>query len=96
LQQDNFEDLELPFSEEEVWTTIKELPSDKAARPDGYTGPFYKTCWPKINNGVMSALMAVKLGDFRHLRLLSSAYISLEGKKRGKRWTWFDCVALMQ
>jgi hypothetical protein len=37
-------DLELPFTEEEVWT-IKQLPSDKAPGPDGYTGCFYKVCW---------------------------------------------------
>jgi hypothetical protein len=34
-------DLELPFTEEEVWSTIKQMPSDKAPGPDGYTGRFY-------------------------------------------------------
>jgi hypothetical protein len=36
--------LEAPFSEEEVWDTVKHLPSDKAPGPDGFTGRFYKTC----------------------------------------------------
>jgi len=35
-------DLELPFTEEEVWNTIKQLPLDKAPGPDGFTGRFYK------------------------------------------------------
>jgi len=35
-------DLELPFTEEEVWKTIKQLPPDKAPGLDGFTGRFYK------------------------------------------------------
>jgi hypothetical protein len=44
LPRFDLEALESPFSEE-VWNTIKELPSDKAPGPDGFTGRFYKTCW---------------------------------------------------
>jgi len=52
-------DLERPFSEEEVWNTIKILPSDKAPGPDGFTGRFYKACWPIIKEDIMSAVSAV-------------------------------------
>jgi hypothetical protein len=38
----NLHDLDQNFSEEEVWNTIKALPSYKAPGPDGYTGRFYK------------------------------------------------------
>jgi hypothetical protein len=51
--------LDAPFSEEEVWETIKHLPSDKASRPDGFTGRFYKTCWPIIKTDVMAAISCV-------------------------------------
>jgi len=34
-------DLEQPFTEEEIWATIKQLPSDKAPGPAGFTGRFY-------------------------------------------------------
>jgi hypothetical protein len=37
-------DLDLPITDEEVWSTITSLPSDRAPGPDGYTGRFYKTC----------------------------------------------------
>lgn len=36
----NLEDLDVPFTEAEVWNTIKQLPSDKAPGPDGFTGLF--------------------------------------------------------
>lgn len=37
------ENLEVVFSEEEVWGVVKELPNEKASGPDGFTGLFYKT-----------------------------------------------------
>lgn len=51
--------LDAPFSEEEVWNTIKLLPSDKAPEPDGFTGRFYKSCWTVIKGDVMAALHAI-------------------------------------
>jgi hypothetical protein len=38
-------ELDAPITEHEVWETIRSLPADKAPRPDGYTGRFYKACW---------------------------------------------------
>jgi hypothetical protein len=49
----NLSDLDLPFTEEEVWSTIKQMPSDKAPDLDSYTGHFYKTCWPIIKDDIM-------------------------------------------
>jgi hypothetical protein len=34
------------FTEEEVHEAVKALPSDKAPGPDGFTGLFFKVCWP--------------------------------------------------
>ena len=62
LSQIDLADLELPFSEDEVWNTIKHLPPDKAPGPDGYTGCFYKICWPVIKSDLMAAISAVQLG----------------------------------
>ena len=51
LQQHDLQALELLITEEEILNTIKQLPSDKAPGPDGFTGQFYKSCWPIINKG---------------------------------------------
>jgi len=74
-------DLDNPFSEEEVWKTIGSLPPNKAPGPDGFTGKFYKVCWPTIKTDIMAAISAVwsrKLGNFE---LLNSAFITLLPKK---------------
>jgi hypothetical protein len=77
----NVEALDMPFTEEEVWNTIKQLPFDKAPGPDGFTGRFYKSCWSVIKNDVMSALHSVWGKKFRNLWMLNSAYITLIPKR---------------
>jgi len=44
IQEHELSLLDVPFSEEEVWATIKDMPMDKAPGPDGFTGRFYKSC----------------------------------------------------
>ena len=77
----NLDTLDLPFSEEEVWNTIKEMPSDKAPGPDGFTGRFYKCCWSVIKNDVLAAVHFLWTGNFRNFQKLNSAYIALIPKK---------------
>src|SRR6185503_3991030 len=74
-------DLEAPFSEEEVWKTVRSLPSDKAPGPDGFTGRFYKVCWPIIKGDLMAAIHSVWGKNFRNLWMLNSAYITLLPKR---------------
>jgi hypothetical protein len=69
--------LEAPFSEEEVWDTIKRLPSDKVSGPDSFTRRFYKTCWPIIKNDIMAAISCVWARKFRNMRAFNSAFITL-------------------
>jgi hypothetical protein len=65
------------FTEEEVWATIKALPSDKAPGPDGYTGRFYKVAWEVIKSDLMAAVSRLMQGDVSRLFLLNSAYVTL-------------------
>jgi len=77
----NLEALDIPFDENEVWQTIKDLLSDKAPGPDGFTGRFYKACWPIIKEDIMAALHTIWGRNCRNLWLLNSAYITLLPKK---------------
>ena len=74
-------DLEAPFTEEEVWKTIKSLPSDNAPGPDGFTGKFYQVCWPIIKPEIMIAISAIWSRKFNNFEVLNSAYITLLPKK---------------
>lgn len=47
------------FTEDEVWATIKSMPSDKAPGPNGFTDRFYKTYWQIIKSDIMAALIAI-------------------------------------
>jgi len=74
-------ELESPFSEEEVWKTICSLPSNKAPGPDGFTGKFYKVCWPIIKVDVMAAVSAVWSRKLCNFGVLNYAFITLLPKK---------------
>jgi hypothetical protein len=74
--------LDSPITEEEVWETIKSLPSDRAPGPNGYTGRLYKACWQVIKADLMPAIITVQQGDARGLGLLNAAYITLIPKKK--------------
>jgi hypothetical protein len=75
--------LDAPVSEEEVWDTIKALPSDKSPCPDGFTGRFYKSCWSVIMADFMAAIHCIWARNFRNLGSLNSAFITLLPKVEG-------------
>jgi hypothetical protein len=75
--------LDAPFSEKEVWETIKKLPSDKAPGPNWFTDGFYKACWPIIKQDIMRAVSAVWSRRFKNFDKLNSAYITLIPKVVG-------------
>jgi hypothetical protein len=80
VQQHDLHMLDTPIFEEEVWNTNRLLHSDKAPRPDGFTGQFYKVCWSIIKEDIMTAVLTVWRRDFRNLILLNSAYALLPKK----------------
>ena len=74
-------ELEAPFSEEEVETTIKSMSSDKAPGPDGFTGAFFKGCWEIIKDDVMAAMHSLFHLNDQSFELLNSVSIILLPKK---------------
>jgi hypothetical protein len=77
IQQHDLHDLDAPFTIEEVWAVVKELPLDKAPGPDGFTGRFYKVCWDIIKKDIMAALVAVHKGHISKFKLLYTTFITL-------------------
>ena len=59
VQPTDLSSLEDPFTEEEVWATISDLPLDKASGPDGFTGRFYKSCWNIIKSDLLAAFHSI-------------------------------------
>lgn len=64
-----------------MWSTICELPSDKAPGPDDFTGLFYKIAWPIIKNDIVAAFNAFWALDGRSFHLLNDAFMVLLRKK---------------
>jgi hypothetical protein len=63
LQQHDLQTLEFLITEEEILNTIKQLPLDKAPGPDGFTGQFYKCCWPIIKDDILAAISQLFGGE---------------------------------
>lgn len=76
-------ELELPSSKQEVLDTIRNLPSDKALGPDGFTGRFYKECWNTIKGDVLNAVTPIWNINFINLGRLNSSYITMIPKMEG-------------
>jgi hypothetical protein len=66
-----------------VHRAIKEMPTDKAPRPDGFTGIFFKVCWEIIKEDILLVLDSIYNLICAHLNLLNSANIVLIPKKEG-------------
>jgi hypothetical protein len=96
LPQLDLSGIDLCFSEQEVWETIKDMPSDRAPGPDGFTGLFYKVAWPIIKRDIMNVLNALWSLDARCFNLLNDALMVLLRKNNAPtRLKDFRPIALM-
>ena len=53
LNQQEAENLEYPFSEEEIHSALMEMNGDKAPGPDGFTMVFWQRCWALVKEEVL-------------------------------------------
>jgi hypothetical protein len=81
IQSHDLQELELMFSEEEVWKVIQELPSDRVPGPDGFIGIFYHKAWGIIKWDIMAALHKLGVGDGRGFGKLNRSLITLIPKR---------------
>jgi hypothetical protein len=73
--------LNLPFSEQEVERVIKALPKQKAPRPDGFIGTFFRTCWNIIKVDCIAALQQFYNMNQQGLQFLNQALVILLPKQ---------------
>jgi hypothetical protein len=69
--------LSCPIFEEEVRIAILELNPEKAPRPDGFTGLFYRVAWDIIKDDVMKAIKLLEDEGSQGLHLLNNALMVL-------------------
>uniref|UniRef100_A0A453RJ81 Reverse transcriptase domain-containing protein n=1 Tax=Aegilops tauschii subsp. strangulata TaxID=200361 RepID=A0A453RJ81_AEGTS len=77
------QDLDAAITEDEVWEAIKEMPSDKAPGPDGFTGIFFKRCWGIIKHTIMGVIQRFDSLHTSNLQWLNSANVVPLPKKDG-------------
>src|ERR1041384_5339725 len=70
------EDLSSPFSKEEIDVVLKELPVDRAPRPDGFNGFFLKRCWPIIEKDFLELISQFASGKLK-LECINGSLIAL-------------------
>ena len=71
-----FDNLELPFIEEEIDVVVKDLPTDKSPGPDGFNNEFIKSCWDIIKGDVLKFIYDFHAGQIS-LESLNTSYITL-------------------
>lgn len=75
--------LDDPFTKTEIHKALSEMPVDKAPRPDGFTGKFFKHCWDIIKSDVVAVFNALHDMRHTHFNLLNSANVVLIPKMDG-------------
>jgi hypothetical protein len=65
----------------EIWEAVKDSPAEKAPGPDGFTGVFYRKCWPTIKWDIMAAFNHLYRMAGGNFAALNSAFICLIPKK---------------
>jgi hypothetical protein len=83
LQMSDLSSLDSPFTAEEIWHAIRQMPQSKALGTDGFTGHFFRTCWQTIKADVIQAVNSFYDLRCQHLNLLNKANIILLPKKEG-------------
>ncbi|RVW55331.1 Transposon TX1 uncharacterized 149 kDa protein [Vitis vinifera] len=76
------EDLEKPFTEEEIHGALMEMRGDKAPRPDGFTMAFWQECWSFVKEEMMDLFKEFfEYGSFS--KCLNNTFLVLIPKKGG-------------
>ena len=70
----------MPFSEEEVHSTLSEMDGDKAPRPNGFTTTFWQLCWDIVKDENMRMFREFYNSD-KFMRSLNTTFSVMILKK---------------
>ncbi|RVW12572.1 LINE-1 reverse transcriptase-like [Vitis vinifera] len=82
ISQQDAENLESPFSEEEVHSALLEMNGDKAPGPDGFTVAFWQSCWGFVKEEIL-AMFKEFHEQKTFLKSLNNTFLVLIPKKGG-------------
>ncbi|XP_020155615.1 uncharacterized protein [Aegilops tauschii subsp. strangulata] len=75
--------LDNPFTEQEVWQAIKQSSAEKSPGPDGFSGVFFRSCWPTIKRDVMEVFHQFYHLAGENFQMLNIVAVVLLPKKDG-------------
>lgn len=73
-------ELEIPFSNQEIDNMIAELPNNKSSGQDGFNNEFIKGCWSLLSTDYYKLFETLYEGEIC-LRSINSSHIALIPKK---------------
>ncbi|RVW53160.1 LINE-1 reverse transcriptase-like [Vitis vinifera] len=76
------ENLEHPFSEDEIHSALMEMNGDKAPRPDGFTMAFWQRCWVLVKEEVLD-LFKEFYEQSAFIKSINNTFLVLLPKKGG-------------
>lgn len=92
LQRHNLEFLEEEFTEEKVKAVVMDQKFEKAPRPDGFIGVFFKNSWDIIKKDL---ILAMQYFYNQHFNILNSAQIvPIPKQPEAKRVTNYRSISL--
>ena len=84
ISQQEAENLEHPFSEDEIHSALMEMNGDKAPGPDGFTMAFWQSCWVFVKEEVLDLFKEFHEQSV-FIKSLNNTFLVLLPKKGGLR-----------
>uniref|UniRef100_A0A453G6J0 Reverse transcriptase domain-containing protein n=2 Tax=Aegilops tauschii subsp. strangulata TaxID=200361 RepID=A0A453G6J0_AEGTS len=81
IEPADLDDLDAPFTEDEIWQAVKRLPVCKAPEPDGFTRELLRSCWSVVKHGLVCVFQQLYVLWGRGFSCLNQALLTLIPKR---------------
>jgi hypothetical protein len=95
LETSDLSSLGRPFSEEEIWQAICQMPQDKAPGPDGFTRHFFRKCWQIVRYDIVADINSFYDLRCHDLNLINKANVILVPKEGAEDICDFKPISLI-